>query len=283
MARRPSIDFRNQARSAATRAREMLNAATDLPSLRYAALEVRLAMEALTYDRAQAYRAELPLSEIGTWQPRRVLMTLIEINPRADSGGTVRVGRQASRGERAAEADMHTLGTEVVLDLRFLRRHYDAIGSYLHTPTMLQQEAQATQDPARLRRRVREVLDHLDKVLASRIFNIIPPSPFTWITCGRCGDKVRRSTRNDVKRTAATCLGCGAHYNVIRQKDGTYRWWSHDVRIPCQARDCDGEIIAPADLVKRGSLFDCPKCGATNRVVLSARLARPTEVAGDEA
>jgi hypothetical protein len=44
-------DFRNEALAAAKRARSLLRETADMSALRYAALEVRFAMEALTYDR----------------------------------------------------------------------------------------------------------------------------------------------------------------------------------------------------------------------------------------
>jgi hypothetical protein len=62
--------FRSEAREALRRAKPLIDKAENLQQLRYAALDVRLAMEALTYSRAQAYEKELPSSEIATWQPR---------------------------------------------------------------------------------------------------------------------------------------------------------------------------------------------------------------------
>ena len=37
----------------------------------YAVLELRFAMEAITYDRAQAFKDDLPFEEYSTWQPRK--------------------------------------------------------------------------------------------------------------------------------------------------------------------------------------------------------------------
>lgn len=43
-----------------------------------------MAMEALTYDRAASYKDEFPPDEYETWQPRKVMSVLLEIDPMAD-------------------------------------------------------------------------------------------------------------------------------------------------------------------------------------------------------
>lgn len=65
-----SPNFRQSAREAIVRAKEEL-ATGNLHRLRYAALELRDAMEALTYDRALAFKDEIPPEEYKTWQPRK--------------------------------------------------------------------------------------------------------------------------------------------------------------------------------------------------------------------
>lgn len=73
------FDYRSVARQATERAKSLLATAND-DQLRYAALELRFAMEALTYDRAQAYAKEIPPEEMATWQPDKVMKVLLEID-----------------------------------------------------------------------------------------------------------------------------------------------------------------------------------------------------------
>jgi CHAD domain-containing protein len=68
-------DFRDRARMSLKRAKSELES-HDPHRLRYAVLELRDAMEALTYDRLRAYRAEIPPEEYATWQPRKVVAML---------------------------------------------------------------------------------------------------------------------------------------------------------------------------------------------------------------
>src|SRR2546429_3472132 len=95
-----------------------------------------MAMECLTYDRALAFKDEFPPSEYDTWQPRKVMSVLLEIDPTADKDSSIAVGVEAVPGVPAAS--MQSLGSEKVLNLGMLRKHYDALGSYLHVPTLKQ-------------------------------------------------------------------------------------------------------------------------------------------------
>ncbi|MCK1288940.1 hypothetical protein IVB41_34080 [Bradyrhizobium sp. 44] len=75
-----NIDYRTKARRALARARVELASADD-ERLPYAMLELRFAMEAITYDRAQAFKEDLPYEEYRTWQPRKVVAVLAGIDP----------------------------------------------------------------------------------------------------------------------------------------------------------------------------------------------------------
>lgn len=86
-----------QARQATNRAIALLASGID-EQLRYAALELRFAMEALTYDRAQAYVQEIPPDEMATWQPDKVIKVLLKIDPTADSSYTLSIGEEPYPG-----------------------------------------------------------------------------------------------------------------------------------------------------------------------------------------
>lgn len=63
-----SPNFRHLAREALARARAEL-ASEASSRLKFAALELRMAIESVTYERALSYKDEIPPSEYRTWQP----------------------------------------------------------------------------------------------------------------------------------------------------------------------------------------------------------------------
>jgi hypothetical protein len=123
--------FRQQARASVSRARAEL-ASDDKTRLKFAALELRMAIESVTYERAQSYREEIPLAEFRTWQPKKVMQLLIDIEPTADKGSSIAFGVEEVPG--AAAKEMTLLGAEKVFSLRAIKEHYDALGSYSTCP-----------------------------------------------------------------------------------------------------------------------------------------------------
>jgi hypothetical protein len=162
------LNYRNEARSRLAAAKKEL-ASGDDARFRYAALELRMAMEALTYDRALAFKDEFPPSEYQTWQPRKVMSILLEIDPSADASFGLAMGIEEEYGVQSP--NMEFVGEERVLNMVALRKHYDALGSYLHLPSMKHVIDGKSVDFQRLRTRCDELVSLIDEALASRIFN----------------------------------------------------------------------------------------------------------------
>jgi hypothetical protein len=88
--------------------------------LRYAALELRDAAEALTYDRALAFTDDIPPEEYKTWQPRKLMAVLVEIDPSINITKTISAHEQRG-GRPASRDDIKTLGTDHVFTLADLK------------------------------------------------------------------------------------------------------------------------------------------------------------------
>ena len=83
---------RSRARSALASAQSEL-ASNEDQRLKYAALELRMAIESVTYDRALAYKSEFPPHEYETWQPKKVMSVLLQIDSTADLNSTLSFGK----------------------------------------------------------------------------------------------------------------------------------------------------------------------------------------------
>lgn len=243
------VRFRNEARAALKRAKEEIESA-DGARLRYAALELRLAIEALTYDRAQAFKKELPPAEYATWQPRQLLKVLLEIYPEADKGRTLSIGF----------SKMHSLGTEVVFDLKAVKEHYDALGSYLHVPTLKQaEEGRIFHDHQKTISRCKEIVELIETVLASPHWNSTL-GEFSAMACTRCGKAIRRRLPADKGDTEAKCFECGAKYTLRLKGGDLVEWVPAGRRVPCPTTGCDGHRFFWLDELEPGTGFQCDHC-----------------------
>lgn len=251
------------ARHATARAKDLLDSAED-DKLRYAALELRLAMEALTYDRARVYAEEIPPEEMGTWQPDKVMRLLLEIEPSADSSYTVSFGKEPYPG--GTPEKMHVLGTETVFSLAKLRKHYHAVGSLLHMPTMAQVEGDQWPNLATWRERLNAIAEELTKSLNSSVRNFAPGN-FNTFPCRRCKKPIRKRVPHDKKTTAAVCFSCGAPYRLEIEDDGEV-WWKPEVdKVSCKTAGCDHAFALWHDQIKAGKGWACPKCSKKYRIV----------------
>ncbi|MES0174441.1 hypothetical protein [Mesorhizobium sp. M0006] len=257
-------DYRNQAREYLASAKAEL-ASSDNRRLKYAALDLRFAVEALTFDRATAYKSEMPPAEFETWQPRKLMALLLEIDPSADKDSTIAVGIEETYGVLAPV--MQSLGTESVFNLALLKKHYDALGNYLHVPTLRQmQNAPPSLD--KLRERCLEIAGYVEKVLASPVLNATFGN-FATIECQNCGATLRKRIPHGVHDVRAQCFVCPATYTITDAGDGQVAWQLDMVDVSCADKNCDQVIHILRSELKAGSAWECPGCQGRNTLMLA--------------
>lgn len=163
-----ALNYRDVARKSLNRAKQELTS-NEKHRFRYAALELRMAFEALIYERAGNYSEELPGEKLSTWQPGKLLSLLLEIDPSADKNRGLSVGIEEECGKPAKE--MTYMGEERVIRLSEIKKYYDRLSSYLHTPTSDQVAEGKGADAEKILLRCNEIVAILEQVLASPIFN----------------------------------------------------------------------------------------------------------------
>jgi hypothetical protein len=260
------MTFRQVARDAVARAKERVALPDPTEAdLRYAALDARLAMEALTYERAERYRDQLPKAAYATWQPRKLLQLMLDIDPHADADRGLRFGKQVAQGI-PAEPD-HDLGTEVVLNMKVLKGHYDRLGSFLHLASLDQLENAGGQKFDHLAVRLAEIFAYLDRVLSSPIFNV-DIAQFAEMACGNCQETIRWRLPRDPQAVQAVCRECEATYQIDPQADGSIHWIPEETEAPCAHEDCraGGKLFTAH--IRAGQPWKCHACGQSNRIAL---------------
>jgi hypothetical protein len=208
-------------------------ATLDVHRLRYAALELRDAMEAVTYDRALAFKDEIPPEEYRTWQPRKLMAVLVDIDPSIGMTTTIAVGIESEYGKPAE--NMETLGTDQVLTLKDVKTHYDAIGSHLHMPSLEQLETGKIADPAKLRTRCEAVVAALEAVLSSPVHNGTLGDFALLAECMNeaCRRPVRKRIPHGKTEIEAECFECKATYTVVAHPGGVVEFKPKVTLVGC--------------------------------------------------
>jgi DNA-directed RNA polymerase subunit RPC12/RpoP len=239
-------DYRAIARKALARAKTEL-AKNDPARASYAALEIRRAIEAITYERALLYKDEVPPTVYETWEPSKVVALFAELDPTGDIVPSTR-----GKGELTQSP-----GNEIVLKQANLRAQYDELGCYLHLPTV-EQLSTGTRQNDKLWSFCETCITILGKVLSSD-FQSLGLGIFASHDCARCGKLVmKRLPRDSTGPMEAKCVECGASHKVILDKDGI-TWRPDGELFPCG--NCNHKVMLWADKIEPGLSWVCPGCG----------------------
>lgn len=257
-------NYRAAAKQSLERAiREMESADTN--RLRYAALELRMAIEALVYERAKNYAKDATLKQLSKWQPKKLMRLLLEIDPYADKDAIISVGMPDQEGQ--PPSIMHCLGKERVLKLEEVEAYYDRLGSYLHTPTKAQMDAGEPVSAEKILAKCRELAAILQEVFESQIINS-DFKPVSENKCVRCGAKVYGRLPPSREEAIATCLECEAQYRLIPLPDEQVEWQPITQQLECSNKSCLEEFWIFRQDIKPGIGWICKKCGQRSRIVL---------------
>lgn len=254
-----TVGYRMIARQALQRAQTEL-ASGDPDRLEYAALQLRKAMEAVTYHRVQLYKGEIPPAVYRRWQPRDYVRYMAEIDWMA-SYKSWKVSFKPEHKSGQPENAWIELGMETLLTIKDLQKHYDALGNFLHIPTPYQIENDKTPNQNRVKEHCQHCIEILERVLKSPISNAhIKISSEN--KCIRCGlPIIRRFELNSTKTVEARCIGCGAQYIVTDEGSNKVRWTPKIREIECQTPGCGAKIELWEDEIRPGLSWECKGCG----------------------
>ena len=259
------MNYRHEAQLALDRAKENIKK-NDIYAIRYAALELRMALEALIYQKSKNYKDELPEKDMDTWQPRQLLIKLIEIDPDADKGASVAVGIEEEYGQPAKE--MNFIGSERVLSLAEIKKYYDRLGSYLHTPTLKQIKNNKTPSKEKIHDDCDGLASIIDEVLLSTIFDVDFKRTMDW-ECNKCHTKIVRRIHHEREGFLANCIQCSASYSIKLLKEDTYQITPLTKRVPCSNSSCRKTTDIWENDIKLNEQWECEHCNTKNIFVLA--------------
>ncbi len=263
-------DFRTLARNSLRRAKVEM-ATNDSERLRYAALELREAMEALTYDLAAAYKEDIAPEQYKTWQPRKLMDVLLDIDPAIGTPATIAAGEETEYGKPAPAENMKVLGTDTPISLKNIKEHYNALGSYLHIPSLEQVTAGKVPDIGKLRTRCESLVTILGEILASQVWNVTFGNYATLAACleETCRRPIKRRIPFDKKETEIRCFSCSAHYTLRLADNHKVLWEPKYVMVPCANTTCKKEFPLWPSEVKVGTRWRCPDCNTVHELRLA--------------
>jgi hypothetical protein len=232
-----------------------------------------MALESITYDRARGFEEDLGPVEMKTWQPKTLMKRMREVDPQADADATLSYGEEHFPGE--APASMQILGTDNVLNLQVLEKHYDALGSYLHTPTLAQIANGKLHDLGKLRKRCEQIIEALETALRSNVWNSTLAN-YGEIACDACGALLRRRLSQNSSPRVVDCQSCSASYLMSEAEDQKVLFKPMQVLVNCPQADCgEAHYFWERDVIC-GNTWKCQGCGIQLTFTLGVTNTPPT-------
>lgn len=196
------------------------------------------------------------------------MFALLELDPNADKDSVLAVGIEEELG--ISPKDMQGLGAEKVLGMAELRKHYDALGSFLHVPTLKQSMSGAHPDVAKLRSRCDEIVKFVEAVLGSTVYNITL-GQFAALDCQECGKTLRKRMPPGQATVKMECFECPASYTAADIGGGKVECKPDQLEIACGNGQCGKKIVVWQRELQTGMGWTCPGCQGRNVFALAVR------------
>jgi hypothetical protein len=269
--------YRSRASAHVKAGREQLKADDRFGSI-HACLHARLAIEALAYDLFQDYLFEVSAEAMASWTPKAVLNELLYIDSEACSPISVTIGFQSEDGARQ-EID---LGKNPRMRVAWANKIHNALGSFLHQPTVRQTMREPDADLLGLaRQKAEEALDELERVLASPLWSFRAHRLVTF-KC-ECGYSVSRDGDFLLAGKRVSCSNCGRLYGYQFDEERE-RFQFRAQRASWACPDCKTVHAIDAYEVKPGAFVECSGCSQKFEFSTKTVLTRvlPAETASND-
>lgn len=250
------------------RIRGLVEEATEA-SLTYAALECRLALERVCYDRLRVAHAYISAEDIGRWQPRDVVNRLIqEVDPHAASSFTISISKTPVGSLPEEEEEYVEIGRQAGFDAKKLGRIWNGLSNFLHVqlPRVGDADVKSFGDSEKMRRKINQALEMLEEIqlgtlISSGIGEIVK------FTCN-CGHENKRRASLLREGQNVSCINpkCREKW-AVRFEGGAIGFQRKSVSLVCSS--CRAESSFSEDLIldirsNQQFQLDC-ECGAATR------------------
>lgn len=238
-------------------------ASGDDARLRYAALELRLCLESITYQKLETYTKRLPQEVLRKWQPPQALKALLQFEPGADRNFTLRRSRETEVGVPSGQWSM--VGEHHTVRHAWLRENYNRLGSYIHLENPLA-ERKGQKSSAEIRAALEKIVVELEATVASRM-----DASFASVIsfeCDVCNKKVACNAEALEKNPRAVCLDPDCETEYEAEKDEAGEWTFRIPTVPVNCHKCSEVMELERRLIQAGNQFICPSCGARYRIGL---------------
>lgn len=253
------------------RIKALLSEDTDA-SVTYAALEARLALEKVVYDRLRQRHDYISHEELRKWQPGAVVTTLMqEVDPHIADGMRLSIGSPVSDGVKLEDDKYVEVGTELGFNSKRLAKMWQALAKlalHVRLPEHKADHLPDYGDKAAIVTKVSEVVAELERLSKGTMtFSGIGMEVSFVCTCGT-KNKRREALLREGQHVLCINPNCDYTWKATKEDDG-FGFEAVTVTVNCDA--CKAENLIPWRFVTRMkydevATFSCHTCRHKNHV-----------------
>lgn len=220
------------------RIRALLAEDTD-QSVTYAALEARLALEKVCYDRLRQRHDYISHDQLRKWQPGGIINILIaDVDQHVADGVTISISREPYvEGVDPKNEDFVEIGTERGFNPKLVTKLWNALANlalHVRLPEHRDDHIPQYGNKQEIGEKVREVLTELDRLALGTMSFSGVGNQLTFIcTCGEVNKR-----RSDLVQNGqhVYCINpkCKETWKAIREEDGSFGFEQITIPVNCQ-------------------------------------------------
>lgn len=242
----------------------------DTDQLYYACLELRYALEKITYQKLKQRLDKITIEEISSWQPKRALDRLMElVDEHLGQDTTLSMAREDQYGVAPDAAKFFHVGTTKGIDPKKIGKHWQKLGSFLHIK-MPQTKSDHPEKPdaTTLKEYLGEVIDYIEKLTSTSFDSFF--SMNVTVKCSRCEQSIVRNSKLLKEGDIVQCQNpqCPASY-IVHKKEEDFIFEPYLFTLECDkcGQKADYEANAFLKMSYRDSYrAKCNGCGAEHNV-----------------
>lgn len=257
-------------------------------SLTYAALECRLTLEYLCYERFKLYFPYLSKSDLSTWKPKHIIKQISEqIDHNVSKEFSVSISAEKINGRSPATKEEYesiaytSLGTQSELKLRKLDKLYNSLARvalHIPVPSISSGDINIYGKKEIIRKKVEDVISFLSDIKGNLLMGGSFGEELSF-NCLACDTKLKRPIINLQDRTVLSCINpnCVESY-LIEKKNNSFEIIRKVIKFSCSG--CGEELVVPArnfqDLRFEDRLdICCGNCDVKSKVIMRPQLITP--------
>lgn len=251
-------------------------------SLTYAALECRLTLEYLCYERFKLYFSYLSENDLKNWQPKHIIKQISdEVDENVSKEFSISVstdqidGRPPETKEEFESIAYTPLGTQSELNFNKLHKLWNGVSNvalHIPVPSISFGDINIYGDKSKIRKKVSDVVLFLSCMKGNLIMGGTFGEEYSF-NCFVCDSIIKRPVRSLQKQIVASCINpkCRESYVIQKDKNGEFEVIRSVIKFLCTG--CSECLEVPIR-VFRGLCFDqklnirCGECNMLSEVIM---------------